>query len=534
MLSIKGQDKVGLRVVPKDPGVYLFKDTEGNILYVGKAKSLRSRLRNYFSKSEIPFKTRKLVENSKVVDWIVVNNEVEALLLENKLIKQHSPKYNVSLKDGKTFAYIALTREQYPRILTSRRVSPKLESFGPYTDGMMRQDLQRLVTNVYRLRVCKKMPKRACLNFYMGLCCAPCIGNVSKDEYQRVISDARKFLSGDYQNTLDDLRSLMKEASGEKKYERALELRNQIESIQLLTRRQVVDRERAFDQDVLAFRRLGEKLLVVQMGVRKGVLLGKREFTVDYQPQVEHEFLKAYYSASKIPREILLNEPCWTDDSEKKALEEMFSASRNGPVSLIVPMFGNKAALVDIARKNIEANLADDTALVDIKSALNLPTVPNVIETIDVSNLGSEHMVSGLVRFTNGRPDKNNYRRFKIRSVPFQDDFASIGEVVRRRYGRLKEENLHMPDLVMVDGGQGQVAAAKTALLSLGIQVPLIGLAKENEEIWVPGESSPKVFDKSGRMMLLLRRMRDEAHRFSLGYNVKRREMRMRREFKGK
>jgi excinuclease ABC subunit C len=534
MISIKRPEEFNQSSVPKDPGVYLFKDASGEILYVGKAKNLRSRVKSYFSKSDHPAKTVKLVSNVRQIDWIVVNNEVEALLLENKLIKQHSPKYNVSLKDGKTFAYIALTKEVFPRILTSRKVSPKIESFGPYTDGTMRMDLQRLVTKVFKVRVCSKLPKRACLNFHIGLCCAPCMGNVSKEEYGRIIGQARSFLGGDYKETMAILRAQMREASKEKKYERAMELRNQIESIQLLTRRQIVDRERGYDQDVLAFRRLGEKLLVVQMGVRKGVLMGKKEFSVDYQPQVEQEFLKAFYSTNKTPREILLSEECWADDAEKKAIEEVFSARRNGPVSLTVPQFGNKRELVELAKKNIESNLGDDSALVDLQTALNLPSVPRIIETFDVSNLGGEHIVSGMVRFTDGKPDKKNYRKFMLRTVTAQDDFASVNEIVLRRYRRLSEEKAVLPDLVVIDGGPGQVSAAKSALSSLGLQIPLIGLAKENEEIYLPEESVPEKFDKMGRMMLLLRRMRDEAHRFSLGYNVKRRQMKMRGEFEAK
>ena len=225
---------------------------------------------SYFSRSDRPIKTLQLVSKIRKIDWIVVNNEVEALLLENKLIKQHEPRYNISLKDAKTFAYIALTKEPFPRLLTSRKVSAKLESFGPYTDGYMRQDLQKLVTKVFKIRVCRKLPKRACLNFYINLCTAPCIGMVSREQYAKQVEDARSFLKGNYNRTIEDLESQMEDASKEKKYERALELRNQIASIELLDRRQIVDRERRFDQDVMVFRRLGEKLLVVQMGIRKG------------------------------------------------------------------------------------------------------------------------------------------------------------------------------------------------------------------------------------------------------------------------
>ncbi len=518
--------------IPTNPGVYLFKDEKGEILYIGKAKSLRSRVKSYFSTMDKPAKTRQLVSRIRNLDWIIVNSEVEALLLENKLVKQHTPKYNVSLKDAKTFAYIAFTRETFPRILTSRKVSRKLESFGPYTDGFTRQDLQRLVVRVFRLRVCKKLPKRACLNFHIGLCSAPCVGSVSEKQYGELVEKARSFLNGGYGQTIALINLQMREASREQKFERALELRNQIASIQLLTERQIVDKERRFDQDVLAFRQLGEKMLAVQMGVRKGVLLGKKEFSIDLQPQIEQEFLKAFYASNQIPREILLNKPCWQGASEREALEEFLSSKRGATVVLSIPRRGNKFALVKLAEKNLESTLNEDSALVDLQCALNLPVLPRIVECFDVSNLGQEHVVSGMVRFTDAKPDKSNYRKFKIKTVTRQDDFASMHEVISRRYKRLLEEKAPIPDLVVVDGGPGQVSAAKTALDSLGLRLPLIGLAKEREEIYLPDESSSRQFDKNGRMMLFLRKIRDAAHKFSLGYNKKRREMKLRGEFK--
>ena len=520
--------------VPISPGVYLFKDETGEILYIGKAKSLRSRVKSYFSKSDQPIKTKQLMSRIRNIDWIIVNNEVEALLLENKLVKQHTPKYNINLKDAKTFAYIALTREPFPRMLTSRKVSRRLESFGPYTDGFMRQDLQRLVVRVFKLRVCKKLPKRACLNFHIGMCTAPCIGNVNAEQYREQVMQARSFLDGNYAQTMELLNSQMQTASKEQKYERALELRNQIASIQLLTQRQIVDNERRFDQDVMAFRQFGEKVLAVQMGVRKGVLLGKKEFSIDLQPQIEQEFLKAFYGVNQIPREILLNKPCWQDNTEKAALEEFLLSKRGAQVTLKVPRRGDKLALVKLAEKNIESTLDEDSALVDLQTSLNLPVLPHVIECFDVSNLGQEHIVSGMVRFTDAKPDKSNYRKFRIRTLTGQDDFAAVNEVVIRRYKRLIEEKARLPDLVVIDGGPGQVNAAKTALKSLGLQIPLIGLAKEHEEIYLPDETAPRRFDKNSRMMLLLRQIRDATHNFSLGYNLKRRQMKMRDEFGAK
>ncbi len=518
--------------IPTNPGVYLYKDEAGEILYIGKAKSLRSRVKSYFSNTDQPAKTRQLVSHIKKIDWIIVNTEVEALLLENKLVKQHTPKYNIDLKDAKTFAYISLTREDFPRVLTSRKVSRKLESFGPYTEGFIRQDLQRLVVRVFKLRTCKTMHKRACLNYHINNCTAPCIEKVNAEQYAEQVKHARSFLNGNYQKTIDLLRSQMQNASAERKYEEALDLRNQIASIRLLTQHQIVDHERRFDQDILAFRQVGEKMLAVQMGVRKGVLRGKSEFSVDLQPQIEQEFLKAYYVANQIPREILLNKPCWQGTEEKKALEEFLSAKRNAPVSLTIPRRADKLALVKLAEKNLESTLEVDSALVDLQNSFNLPVLPRVIESFDISNLGQEHVVSGMVSFKDAKPDKRNYRKFKIKTFIGQDDFAAVNEVVSRRYKRLVEEKSTLPDLVIIDGGPGQVSAAKAALQTLGLQIPLIGLAKEHEEIYLPDESASRSFDKNSRMMLLLRKIRDATHEFSLGYNLKRRQMKIREEFK--
>jgi len=333
---------------------------------------------------------------------------------------------------------------------------------------------------------------------------------------------------------VETLIAKMNAASKEMNYERALEVRNQIASIRLLEARQIVDNERQFDQDLMVFRRSSGKLFVIQMGVRKGVLLGKNDFSMDFSPYVEQEFLKAFYSVNLIPREILLNKSCWRGNSEKKALEEFLSAKRGAPVSLIIPRKGEKLSLIRLAEKNIEFILNEDSALGDLQSALNLSSLPRVIECFDVSNLGYEAIVSGMVRFTDAKPDRSNYRKFKLTLISGQDDFAAMQEVVTRRYRRLVEEKKQLPDLVVVDGGSGQVSAAQSAIKSLGLQLPIIGLAKGHEEIFLPDESKPLRFGKNNRMMLLLRQIRDASHNFSIRYNRKRREMKMREEFQKK
>jgi len=284
----------------------------------------------------------------------------------------------------------------------------------------------------------------------------------------------------------------------------------------------------------MVFCQEGDKIRIIQMSLRKGVLLGKKEFTVDRQLMVEQEFLKAFYAVNSIPREILLNKPCWQDADEKRALEEFLYEKRLASVTLMVPKRGNNFSLVQLAEKNLQSSLTGNNVLVDLQTVLNLPVLPRVIECFDISNLGQDHIVSGMVRFTDAKPDKKNYRKFKIKTVIGQDDFASINEVVTRRYKRLKEEGVQLPNLIIIDGGPGQVSAAQTALNFLHLKIQIIGIAKENEEIYKPNEQAPLQLDKNSRIMLLIRQIRDATHDFSLGYNRKRREMQIRDEFKKK
>jgi excinuclease ABC subunit C len=532
MMKIEKSADFDSQEVPTNPGVYLFKGEDDTILYCGKAKNLRNRVSNYFLNSErLAIKTRHLVLQIRKIDWIVVRNEVEALLLENKLIKQHTPKYNINLKDAKTFAYIALTKDKFPRIMASRKTGSKFESFGPYTDAAKRRELQKLVVNIFKIRTCRTLPNRACLNYHIGICTAPCIGKVTAEEYQKQVDSAKVFLKGGNEETIEMLTKKMQEASKEEKYEHALEFRNQLDSINLLSRDQIVDHEKNYDQDILAFKKVGEKVLIVQMGVRKGVLLGKKDFEIEHQENFEQEFLRAFYSSNQIPREIILSKECWADEEEKEALETFFARSRGAPVTITVPIKGEKHELVELATKNIEVNMEHDSALSDLQEALNLPTLPLVIESFDISNLGDEHIVSGMVRFVNGKPDRNNYRKFKIKTVNSADDFASMGEVVYRRYKRLLEEGTKMPDLILIDGGAEQLNSARRSLTSIGLSLPIIGLAKKFEEIYLPDDPTPRKFDNNSKMILLIRRIRDATHNFSLNYNKKRRQMKMRGEF---
>ena len=535
MIKISNISDFDSKLLPIDPGVYFFKDNDEVILYCGKAKNLRNRVSNYFSKtSSLSIKTQHLVSKIKGIEWIVVGSEVEALLLENKMIKKYSPKYNINLKDSKTFAYIALTKERFPRIISSRRTGSKIETFGPYTDGTMRRELQRLVVSIFKIRTCKVLPKHACLNYHIGICTAPCIENVSYEQYSSQVEKARVFLNGKYDDVARSLKEQMDESSKNMRYERARELYNQIKSIELISKKQIVDNEKNYDQDVIAFLRSEERIIIVHMGIRKGVLLGKKDFEMEYHDNFEQEFLRAFYASNPIPREIILSERCWIDNDEKFAMEEFLSSLRGGQVNIIVPIKGEKKTLIELAKRNIEVNMKHDIALFDLQNSLNLPSLPIIIESFDISNTGDEHIVSGMVRFVNAKPDKSGYRKFKIKTVHGANDFASMQEVVYRRYSRLQSENAKMPDLILIDGGAEQLSFAIKSLEELGLSIPIIGLAKKLEEIYLPEEVMPRRFNNNSKMMLLLRKIRDETHNFSLNYNKKRRQMKMREEFNSK
>ena len=518
--------------IPTSTGVYLYKNTTGDVLYCGKAKNLRARVKSYFSSQHLlPIKTRRLVAQIRQIDWIIVDNEIEALLLENRLIKQYQPKYNIVLKDAKTFAYIALSKDLFPRIFSTRKPSAKMDVFGAYTNGRLRFELQKMVMQIFKLRDCKTLPQKACLNFYINRCSAPCIQNISQIDYALQVERAKSLLSGDLKDTLQFLNIEMQKVAEEQKFEQALEIRNQIIRIEKLVQKQIVDTQNTKNQDVIAFRKQDETLKIVQFYVKKGVLSGKQDFKIEIQENAEQEFLKAFYRQNPLPHEIIINNVIWQDENEKENLEAFFTNLRGANVSLIFPQRGNKLALVQLAEKNIEANLEENSALFDLQIALKLPTLPRVIECFDISNLGNEHIVSGMTQFVEMKANKKGFRHFELKTVVHADDFASIKEAVTRRYSRLLKEEKALPDLILIDGGAGQVSAAFEALNALNLTLPLIGLAKKQEEIYLPQATAPHNFPKNSRMMLLLRRIRDATHDFSIRYNRKKRQIKLRNEF---
>lgn len=533
--------KPDLKSLPKNPGVYIYKDSLGKIIYVGKAKNLKNRVATYFNKSSDKSpKTKILVSNISDMEYIVVDNEVEALLLENRLIKKNNPKYNINLKDSKTYAYIKISNDKFARVTSSRKVRNDGEYFGPYVDGMQRKELIRLIVKIFKLRTCRKLPKRECLNYHIGICTAPCVGKVSEKDYNVQVKEAIKLLNGNTKDVLKKLKDDMLKASSEMKYELAMEKKNHIEAIMNLQEKQKVDLVKDYDQDFIGCLWDDDKSKVMFQifNVSRGVIQGRKQFKFDYDENIFEEFIKMYYSQNYVPKEIVVNKNFWMDDLEKDVLEGYLSTIRGSKVSIVYPKRGEKLGLIKMVENNIKMNFSENDVLGEIKDKLNLSVNPDVIECFDISNLGYDYVVAGMTRWVNGEPDKNGNRRFEIKSFKGKnDDFRSMREVIYRRYSAIKEGRECdgvFPDLIIVDGGKGQLASAMESLNRLNLKIPIISLAKKEEEIFMPEREDSLRFDKNSRMMLFIRRVRDSVHNYVITYNRKKRSMRLKDDFEKK
>ena len=501
--------------LPHAPGCYLFSEESGTIIYVGKAKDLKKRVTSYFRKKDHDPKTRNLVATIASMDIMVTNTETEALLLENNLIKRHQPKYNIDLKDAKRFAYIELTREPFPRIGIARRTSrDDAVYFGPFVSAGSRDEIIRVIKRIFLLRSCRKLPKRACLRHHMQTCSAPCVRAISEEDYRKSVEKATVLLKGKGSELLADLRKEMADWAGRQEYEKALTLRNQIAAIERLAERQHVERPRQTDEDVIAYTISDSMVYLLVFSVEKGLLVNKQEYSFELREDFFEEFLVLYYADRTPPSELIL--PHEVSD----AIALYLSEKKGRAVQVTVPKIGEKKKLLELVEKNIDhAFLKNDLKVKDLQTSLDLPEPPVVIECFDISHLSGTAMVGSMVRFRNGGPDKKNYRRFEIKTVEGVDDFASIAEIVRRRYQRLISEEGDLPDLVIIDGGKGQLAAALGVMKELDCEIPVISLAKREEEVYVPGEILPRHFDEKGMALRYLQEIRDEAHRFAITYN---------------
>lgn len=542
-----------LSKIPLRPGVYLMKNAESRVIYVGKAISLRHRVRSYFQPARNPgARIESMIAQIDSLEYIVTGSEVEALILENNLIKKFNPRYNVRLRDDKTYPFIKITLgEDYPRISTVRRVlKDGSRYFGPYTDTTAVRETIALLRRVFPIRNCKRdivpgKEERACLNHHIGRCLAPCIGAVSRDTYHDMIKQVCLFLEGRQEVVEQRLEADMREASGRLEFERAGVLRDRLASVRKVMERQKVVSTGMEDQDVvgLSSDRHGSVIQVFQ--IRGGKLSGREHFHLTEGSETPREeivraFVAQYYAeATSIPRDILL--PCHIEDEQ--AITEWLRSLRDGAVHLLTPERGEKKDLVRMAEDNArelleQARLRREQreresgrALEDLKEMLRLSERPNRIEAYDISNIQGHETVASMVVFEDGRPARDQYRKFKIKTVEGPNDFLSMQEVIRRRFERglaerqeaissIEGKFSRFPDLVLIDGGKGQLSAAREIMdgLNLG-HLDTIGLAKQEEEVFRPGESDPYILPRDSAALYLLQQVRDEAHRFAITFH---------------
>ncbi len=529
--------------LPTQPGVYLFRDANGKVIYVGKAKNLRNRVRSYFQKSRnLDPKTQRLVQRVQSIEVILVDSEVEALILEANLIKEHKPRYNVILRDDKSYPYIRITNEPFPRVFVTRKIVRDGSRYlGPYTDVKDLRHIMKTLRRVFPIRSCHYHIDDAviasgkiklCLDYHIQRCQGPCQGLVSQEAYNQMINQVEQFLKGKTRHLIQTLKERMQQAAEAMRFEEAARLRDQIQMIEnyYFKDHKVVltDFE---DRDIIALAHEGEDACAVVFRIRDGKVVGRQHFYLEgvaekSPEQILSSFLQQFYLiADTIPRHLSL--PFLPEDAD--ALQHWLEEKTAHRVYLETPRRGEKHQLITLAQKNARF-LLDELLLQKMKKsdyvpynvrelqkALKLPTPPRRIEAFDISNIQGQDAVASLVTFVNGKPRKSDYRIFKIRSKSTPDDFAMMHEAVYRRYKRLQEEGTPMPDLILIDGGRGQLNSALRALTELGIQdQPIIGLAKRLEEIYLPDVTEPQTLPRRNAGLRLLQHIRDESHRFAV------------------
>lgn len=532
--------------LPDASGVYLMKDAKGHVIYVGKAVSLNGRVRSYFQKGAKGEKTEMMVRQIADVETIVTHTELEALALESNLIKKHRPRYNVLLRDDKNYPYLRFDiKSEYPRLEVVRRLKKDgALYYGPYVPAGGMWETLALIRRTFPLASCRKddlgkRPERPCLQFQIGRCLAPCTGTADKTLYRETVLQVRLFLEGRNRDLLDLLKGRMEEASEKMEYERAAELRDRIAKIEGALERQKIISPGFEDQDVIGMAMEGGRADIQVLFIRNGMLLGRKDFFLDEvngssQEDVLNGFLQQFYAKDMIiPREILLP----LDIADRMVLETWLAERRGSKVEVTVPMRGRKRELVQMAADNASQALKEhllsrrskERVLISLQEELGLRNLPRRIEAFDISTIQGADTVGSMVAFENNIPDKRSYRRFKIETVQGQDDFASMAEVVRRRYSNVDASVL--PDLIIIDGGKGQLNAALEVLISLGVKAPdIIGLAKARsgeegekglERVFLPGVEEPFALNPTSATTHLIARVRDEAHRFAIEYHRK-------------
>ncbi|HEX3036341.1 MAG TPA: excinuclease ABC subunit UvrC [Thermodesulfobacteriota bacterium] len=533
-----------LRALPAAPGVYIMKDTSGRAIYIGKAKNLKNRVRSYFhngtgdQRPQIPY----LVQEISNLDYFVSQNEREALVLENALIKKHKPKYNILLKDDKNYSSLRLDlKEKFPKLTYTRRVSNDgAMYFGPFASGEAMRQTKRLIHKIFPLRDCtdekfRRHSQRPCLNYHMKLCSGPCAGKVDEVKYNETVEGAKMFLKGEVRGIIKLLRKNMDRASRELRYEDAAHYRDQIKFLE-----KNLDVERLIsasltDKDIAGFHREGQSVEFVVLFSRGGAIIDKAEYSFDNaileDEEILREFLGQFYNDSRfIPNEILI--PSSFEGME--VFSNWLSEKRGKRVKVFVPKRGAKAKLVQLAMTNAEESFKRKSAekmrelglLERVKNALSLTAIPVSVECFDISNIQGNLAVASMVRFENGKPARNRYKKFKIKTIFGANDYAMMYEVISRRFKRADQEGWELPNLILIDGGKGQLNIAYEVLRELGLleKVALASIAKGREEreidkIYIPGRKNPLALSQNSPELLFFMRVRDEAHRFAITYH---------------
>lgn len=544
--------------IPDAPGVYIFRDRHGRPLYVGKAKSLRKRTANYFARDLQP-RTRTMVDLAVDLEWIVTDSEIAALMLEYSLVQENQPQFNVRLKDDKSFPYLAVTRyEDWPRAMVMRgRRRKGVQYFGPYAKAYSIRNTLDSLLRTFPVRTCTnakynrhEASGKPCLLFHIEKCSGPCVGAVTEEEYGAHVEGLASFLSGDSEVLIADMEAAMRQAADEQGYERAARLRDRITAMRVALERQELVTDKRIDFDVIAFEEDDLEVVLVVLNIRKGRVTGRKTTIVDRVeditiPAFVGRMLGQLYGAEDPPNEVLVQEL----PEDPDVWSEWLAYRRGSSVSLRVPQRGAKRRIMKTARANAEEEFARHRlkrhsdhnarakALRSLQDTLALPEPPLRIECYDISTIQGRHTVGSMVVFEDGLPKKSQYRRFKIKTIDGQDDFASMEEMLRRRFtAYLAEQKLpvedrgrfsYPPSLVVIDGGKGQLGRALLVLDDLDLDIPAVGLAKKLEEVFVAGDPNPVIIPRGEESLYLLQRVRDEAHRFAITYHRKLRDRSM-------
>ncbi|MGB3307541.1 MAG: excinuclease ABC subunit UvrC [Thermomicrobiales bacterium] len=537
-----------LSALAQAPGVYLMKDAEGTIIYVGKAIALRNRVRSYFqSQRHKDPKTRELVSHIADFDVIRTDTATEALILENELIKKYQPKYNIMLKDSKTYPYIRITNEEWPRVISTRQiVKDGSRYFGPYTSAGSAYKTINLLNRLFPYRKCDKKitgHDEVCLYYHMHQCTAPCISAVDRETYMKAVDSAALFLSGRGEEIVGDLQAEMEQAADAWNFERAGEVRDRLQAVTHVLERQKIVSSQGTNADIIAVAQGAGGDAGVQVGfLRNGKIIGSEFFSMqamvnDSPEEIVSGFITQFYEGAAIVPPLLILQHT-LPAAELEMITAWLQDRREGKVTIHVPQRGDKRGLVEMVAKSADENLEQSrlkflsdemkttAALTELANALDLPRMPRRIECYDNSNIQGTNPVASMVVFEDGKPAKKEYRRFNIKTVVGANDFASMTEIISRRFRRAAEADEEeqgkwttLPDLVIIDGGKGQLNAAIEGLEAVGMDVPICGLAKENEEIFLPGRPDPILLPRDSQALYLVQRVRDEAHRFAITFH---------------